>query len=55
MEKVKYRTFRTTMGHKVRVRMSAEEIAEQELFHIVLVLLPSLTVVLFAAAYFGRW
>ena len=50
-----YKTFRTTMGHKIRVKMSDEEIAEQELFHIVLVLLPSLTCVLFAVAYFGRW
>lgn len=50
-----YRTFKTTMGHKMRVRMSDEEIAERELFHIVLFLLPSMTVILFACAYFGRW
>ena len=50
-----YKTFRTTMGHKVRVKMSEDEIAEQELFHIVIVLLPSLTFVLFAAAWLGRW
>ena len=35
-----YRTFKTTMGHKIRMRMTEEEIAERELFHIVLVVLP---------------
>lgn len=50
-----YRTFKTTMGNKVRVRMSDEEIAERELFHIVLFLLPSMTLILFAAAWLGRW
>lgn len=50
-----YKTFRTTMGHKIRVKMSEDEIAEQELFHIVIVLLPSLAFVLFAAAWLGRW
>ena len=51
----KYRTFKTTMGHKVRVRMSEEEIAERELFHMILFLLPSLTFILFAAAWLGKW
>ena len=50
-----YRTFKTTMGNKVRVRMSEDEIAERQLFHIVLFLLPSLTFILFAAAWLGRW
>ena len=50
-----YKTFRTTMGHKVRVKMSEDEIAERERFHIVIVLLPSLTFVLFACVYLGRW
>lgn len=35
-----YMTFKTTMGHKIRVKMSDEEIAERELFHMVLVALP---------------
>ena len=35
-----YRTFKTTMGHKIRMRMTEEEIAERELFYIVLVALP---------------
>ena len=38
-----YRMFKTTMGHKIRVRMSDEEIAERELFHMVLVALPLVT------------
>ena len=50
-----YRTFKTTMGHKIRVRMSEDEIAELELFHMILFLLPTATLVLFAFAYFGRW
>lgn len=50
-----YKTFRTTMGHKYRAKMTDDEIADLQLFHIVLVVLPSLTIVLFAVAYFGRW
>ena len=37
-----YRIEKTTMGHKIRVKMSEEEIAERELFHMVLVLFPFL-------------
>lgn len=37
-----YKTFRTTMGHKIRVKMSPEEIAERDLFHIALVVFPFL-------------
>ena len=51
----KYRTFKTTMGHKIRVRMSDDEIAERQLFHMTVTALPILTLILFAAAYFGRW
>ena len=50
-----YRTFKTTMGHKVRVRMSDDEIAERELFHILLILFPFLTGVSMACVWFGRW
>ena len=38
-----YKTFKTTMGHRIRVKMSEEEIAERELFHMVLVALPLIT------------
>lgn len=50
----KYRTFKTTMGHKIRVRMSDDEIAERELFYMIITVLPFLTVILFACVYFGR-
>lgn len=50
-----YKTFRTTMGHKIRVRMSEQEIAERQLFHMVVVLLPSFVFILFAVAWLGRW
>lgn len=40
-----YRTFRTTMGHKIRVKMSAEEIAERSLFHTAIVAVPFLAAV----------
>ena len=51
----KYRTFKTSMGHKVRVRMNDDEIAERELFHIMLFLLPFLSGALMAAIWLGRW
>ena len=35
-----YRTFKTTMGHKVRVRLSDNEIAERILYRIAIVTLP---------------
>ena len=38
-----YKTFKTTMGHKIRVKMSAEEIYERDLFHAALVLAPFLS------------
>ena len=33
-----YRTFKTTMGRKYKVRMTKEEVAEKELYDIVLVI-----------------
>ena len=35
------------MGHKIRVKMSEEEIAERELFYMFITALPFLTAVLF--------
>ena len=35
-----YRTYKTTMGHKVRVRMSEEEIAARWLYRFALVAVP---------------
>ena len=41
-----YRTFKTTLGHRIRVRMTEEEIAERDLFRIALVVFPFLASVL---------
>ncbi len=46
-----YKTFKTTMGRKYTVKMTAEEIAERELFHMALVLVPFLA----AAGMFLLW
>lgn len=46
-----YRTERTTMGRKIRVRMSDDEIAERELYHLAIVALPFIT----AALMFFLW
>ena len=35
-----YRTFKTTMGHKIRVRMSEEEIVARWIYRFVLVTAP---------------
>ena len=46
-----YRTERTTMGRKIRVRMSEDEIAERELYNLAIVTLPFIT----AALMFFLW
>jgi hypothetical protein len=51
---MKYRTFRTTMGRKYRVRMTDDELAERELFNIILVLVPFLSTVLLMAVWLWR-
>ena len=35
-----YKTFKTTMGHKIRVKMSEEELQEREMFNALVVLMP---------------
>ena len=45
-----YRTEKTTMGHKLRIRMSKEEIRERRIFHALMVILPTGMVWLFALA-----
>ena len=37
---MKYRTYKTTLGHKVRVRMSDEEVAARWLYGAALVIVP---------------
>lgn len=51
MQKGQYKTFKTSLGHKIRMRMTEDEIAERELFHIALVALPFIT----AAVMFFLW
>lgn len=51
---MKYRTFRTTMGRKYKVRMTDDELAERELFHITLILVPFLSTVLLMAVWLWR-
>ena len=41
-----YRTYKTTMGHKVRVRMSDEEVAARWLYRFALVAVPFISSVL---------
>ena len=35
-----YKTIKTTLGHKIRVKMSDEEIQEREMFNALVVLMP---------------
>lgn len=35
-----YKTIKTTLGHKIRVKMSDEEIQERETFHALVILMP---------------
>ena len=51
---MKYRTFKTTMGRKYKVRMTEDEIAERELFNITLVLVPFLSTILLMAVWLWR-
>ena len=46
-----YRIEKTTMGHKIRVHMSEEEIMEREIFHMAVILLPFI----FSALMFFIW
>ena len=46
-----YKVLKTTMGRKYRVRMSEDEIAERELFHMAVIALPFVS----AALMFFLW
>ena len=50
-----YKTFKTTMGHKIRVKMSAEEIYERDMFHAALILAPFLAGILFGLIWLKGW
>ena len=45
-----YRTYKTTMGHKYKMRVCEDEVLERQLFHAVLVASPLLAVIAFAVA-----
>jgi hypothetical protein len=45
-----YRTFKTTMGHKIRVRMTEQEIIERDLLRALIVVVPFAMCWLFAWA-----
>ena len=49
-----YKTMKTTMGHKYRMRMAENEESERSLFRLAVVLLPFVTSVLFTALLLGR-
>ena len=49
-----YRTFKTTLGHKYKVRMSAEEQAEKELYRFVRVVVPYIGTVLLMIVWLMR-
>lgn len=46
-----YRIEKTSMGHKIRVKMSDDEIAERQLFHMAIVMFPFV----FSALMFFLW
>ena len=49
-----YRTFKTTLGHKIRVKMTPEEIAERDLFFMAITVLPFAATILMGIIYFSR-
>ena len=48
MDVTQYRTFKTTMGHKVRMKMTRQEIRERRIMNVLIVLSPFLMCWLFA-------
>lgn len=49
MEIVKYKTYKTTMGHKIRVRMTQQEIRERRILTALIWISPFALCWLFAA------
>lgn len=47
---MKYKRYKTTMGHRYNMRICEDEIQERRLFHAALVFSPLLMVIAFAAA-----
>lgn len=46
----KYRTFKTSMGHKIQVKMTEQEIIERDLFRLLLLVIPTAMIWAFAWA-----
>ena len=51
---MKYKTYRTTMGRKYRMRLCEDEIAERTLFRITVVALPFFGTVLLTLVWLWR-
>ena len=51
---MQYRTYKTTMGRKYRMRVAEDEAAERELFHIALAMVPFLGSILLSVAWLLR-
>ena len=49
---MRYKVLKTTMGRKYKVPMSEEEIAEREIFHMAVILLPFIFSALIGTLYF---
>ena len=49
-----YKTMKTTMGHKYRMRMAEDEVAERDLFRLAVVTLPFLGTVALMAVWLWR-
>lgn len=49
-----YRTMKTTMGRKYKVRITEDEVAERIMFRIAIVVLPFVSSVLMMAVWLGR-
>ena len=49
-----YKTMKTTMGHKYRMRMAEDEVAERDLFRLAIVALPFFGTILLMAVWLWR-
>ena len=45
-----YRTFKTSLGHKIRVKMTEQEVIERDLFRLLLLVIPTAMIWAFAWA-----
>ena len=52
---MQYKVLKTSMGRKYRVPMTDDEVAERDMFRLVVVALPFFGTILLMAAWLGRW